>query len=178
MSWLRCSVAQRVPLDRREQQAIEETLRELCRLAAPLDRHAGQVHVTGSGLVFGPRGVLLLRHRRLGIWVQPGGHLEPGEAPWEAALRETEEETGIEVELVGSPGAPPPLAHLSVHSAADGHRHLDLRYLLTPRGDDRPAPPAGESQEVRWCTMAEALELADVELAGYLRHAPGWSAGR
>ena len=41
-----------------------------------------------------PRGILLLVHRRLGIWLQPGGHVDPGETPWEAARRETVEETG------------------------------------------------------------------------------------
>lgn len=170
MDRVRSSLRRRVPLDEREASAIAETLAETERLVAPLDRHSDPVHVTGSGFVFGPRGVLLLRHRRLGIWVQPGGHLEPGEAPWEAARRETEEETGLHVEVVSGSDAPPPLAHVSVHPAADGHRHLDLRYLLAPVGADEPAPPVGESQEVRWCSLAEGAELADAELAAYLRH--------
>ena len=48
-------------------------------------------------LIIGPRGVVLHRHKRLGLWLQPGGHLEPGETPWEAAARESIEETGLQV---------------------------------------------------------------------------------
>jgi ADP-ribose pyrophosphatase YjhB (NUDIX family) len=39
--------------------------------------------------------VVLHRHRVLGIWVQPGGHIDSGETPWDAAVRETAEETGL-----------------------------------------------------------------------------------
>jgi 8-oxo-dGTP pyrophosphatase MutT (NUDIX family) len=41
--------------------------------------------------------VVLHRHRVLGIWVQPGGHIDSGETPWDAAVRETAEETGQDV---------------------------------------------------------------------------------
>ena len=53
-------------------------------------------------LVFDQRGrVLLLRHSAHGLWVAPGGMIEPGEAPEAAALREMKEETGLSVELTG-----------------------------------------------------------------------------
>lgn len=151
---------------------MAEALRALDTLARPFDRDT-PVHVTGSGVLTGRRGVLLLKHRKLGIWVQPGGHLEPGETPWEAAARETSEETGIEVlhaagDVAGGPAGAPRLAHVDVHPAGDGHTHLDLRYMLEPSGDDTPRPPAGESQEVGWWGWEEACELADPGLAGIL----------
>jgi ADP-ribose pyrophosphatase YjhB (NUDIX family) len=40
------------------------------------------------------------------LWVLPKGHIEPGESPADAALRETREESGVEGELVGPVGAP------------------------------------------------------------------------
>ncbi len=57
--------------------------------------------VTGAGgVVFDPEGrVLLLRHRS-GSWVFPKGHIEAGEGPLDAALREVEEEAGVEAECV------------------------------------------------------------------------------
>ena len=45
--------------------------------------------------------ILLHFHRKLGMWLPPGGHIEQGELPDNAAVREVLEETGSEVELVG-----------------------------------------------------------------------------
>jgi 8-oxo-dGTP pyrophosphatase MutT (NUDIX family) len=156
------------PVDERERRSLHEVLSALEVLDAPLDQTADPTHLTGSGVVLGRRGVLLHRHRRLGIWVQPGGHIDPGETPWHAAVRESAEETGLSVGLAG--GDPPELLHVDVHDGGRGHRHLDLRYLLEVHGDDRPRPPAGESQEVAWFTWEQALALADPGLAGLLAH--------
>ena len=62
------------------------------------------------------------------------------------------EETGL---AVAHPAGGPILVHVDVHAAADGHVHLDLRYLLVGAGRD-PRPPPGESQEVAWFTWDEA----------------------
>ena len=56
-------------------------------------------HVTGSGLVLSPdrSHVLLIHHRFLERWLQPGGHMEPHEiTPYDTALREVREETGLQ----------------------------------------------------------------------------------
>lgn len=141
----------------REAASRQRFLTELDRLACPFDRDADPVHVTGSAIVTGPRGTVLHLHKRLGIWMQPGGHIEPGEAPWDGALRETREETGLPVT---HPESGPRLFHLDAHPAAGSHFHLDLRYLLVS-ADVEPAPPPGESQQVRWFTLAEATAVAD-----------------
>ena len=79
------SVAARQPVDERERDSIARFTAEVARLEHPFDEDADPVHITGSALVVGRRGILLLVHRRLGIWLQPGGHVDPGETPWEAA---------------------------------------------------------------------------------------------
>jgi 8-oxo-dGTP pyrophosphatase MutT (NUDIX family) len=157
---LRILVEGHEPASPREVAAQERFLLELARLSAPCDEHAGPTHVTASGIVVGRRGTVLHRHKRLGIWMQPGGHIDAGEDPEEAALREATEELGLVVE---HPGAGPFLIHLDVHQAALGHTHLDLRYLLLGADSD-PMPPPDESPEARWCSWEEALQMADPAL--------------
>lgn len=152
------------PVTPREAASQQRFLAELDRLHCPFDRHADAVHVTGSAIVTGPRGTVLHWHKRHGGWLQPGGHVDQGEAPWDAALRETVEETGLPVRQASDA---PRLLHLDAHPAGE-HVHLDLRYQLLS-DDVEPAPPPGESQLVRWYSLEEAIGLADESLAGALR---------
>mgnify|MGYP003330080871 CR=1 FL=1 len=162
---LKAQLAHRRPVDDREAASLDRFLAELDRLSSPYDENADPVHVTGSAIVVGPRGVVLHRHKRLGIWLQPGGHIDDGEQPWEAAHREAVEETGL---TVRHPADGPRLVHVDVHPGPRGHTHLDLRYLLEADDED-PAPPPGESQDVRWFSWDDAFALADPGLLGGLR---------
>jgi len=154
-------------VDAREQRSIDECAAALGSLEQPFDRHASPTHVTASAVVVGRRGVLLHLHRRLHRWLQPGGHLDPGEPPEDGARRECEEETGL---VVRHPPGGPVLVHVDVHRAADDHTHLDLRYLvLGPDAD--PSPPPDESQDVAWFTWDDAEAMADDALVGALRSA-------
>jgi len=148
----------------REVSSRARFLAELDRLPDPFDRQADPVHVTGSAIVVGPRGTVLHWHKRVGGWMQPGGHVDAGETPWRAALREAEEETGLPMR---HPEGGPRLVHLDVHPAGP-HVHLDLRYLLLG-GDAEPSPPPGESQQVRWFSFADAIAVADPALVDGLR---------
>jgi 8-oxo-dGTP pyrophosphatase MutT (NUDIX family) len=164
---VRSAIEAHDPGDQREIDARETILKELDRLEKPFDENGDPIHVTGSAVVVGSRGTILHLHKRLSRWMQTGGHLELGEMPYDAALRESEEETGLRL---AHPLGGPRLLHVDVHPAADGHTHLDLRYLLLGP-DAEPSPPPGESPHARWFTWPEALDRSDVALTGALRAA-------
>jgi 8-oxo-dGTP pyrophosphatase MutT (NUDIX family)/GNAT superfamily N-acetyltransferase len=162
---IRDHVVRRRPVDDRERTSQAAFVQHLDVLERPFLEHANRVHVTGSAIVVGRRGVVLHRHKRLGLWLQPGGHIEPGETPWDAALREAAEETGLPVAF---PAGGPRLVHVDVHPGPRKHIHLDLRYLLEAP-DVAPAPPVGESQDVQWFPWYRAIAIAEPGLEGVLR---------
>lgn len=158
-----------VPADPGEARDVARTLGLVAWLRAPFDEHADATHVTGSAIVTDGDGEFVLhRHKRLGLWLQPGGHVDPGETPAEGARREALEETGIEA---AHPDGEPRLIHVDVHPGPRGHLHLDLRYLLLASRDAVPAPAPGESPHVAWFSAERACEIGDGSVAAAVRAA-------
>lgn len=161
--------AGREPLDAAESAATEHLMRFLRSAHEPFARSTLPVHVTASAVVLDPvRGLVLLHlHRRLARWLQPGGHIEPGERPQDAAVRETTEETAV---AVRHPVTGPFVVHLDEHPGPDGHVHLDLRYLLLA---DLTAPTVGAGETtgvgpgptLRWEDAEGVATHADPSLA-------------
>jgi len=58
-------------------------------------------HFTASALIIDEGKVLSVYHKKLGVWLYPGGHIEADENPEEALFREVREETGLQVEIIG-----------------------------------------------------------------------------
>jgi 8-oxo-dGTP pyrophosphatase MutT (NUDIX family) len=151
---------------------IEELLR---RAPDPFTRERTD-HITGSAVVARPDGsaFLMVYHRRLQRWLQPGGHVEPGdESVLATSLREAREETGVTALEIANGGR---ILDLDVHPIPatpkrPAHVHHDLRYLLTTRGAATVAEPL-EIEKVGWFSMEEALASgADESLARALRKA-------
>jgi 8-oxo-dGTP pyrophosphatase MutT (NUDIX family) len=161
---LRQQIQRITPVDAREEVSIEMTLDRLAWPGDPFSENEHDHHVTASAFVVSSRGVILHRHRRLGIWVQPGGHVDPGETPEAACVREITEETGLVVRHLD----PVELFHVDVHPGPKGHTHYDLRYVLVGEPLD-PTPPEGESPEVFWFDFSIAPERAEPTLAAALR---------
>lgn len=146
--------------------------------AEPFDRAIREGHLTGSAVVVSADGarVLLLHHKKLSRWLQPGGHGDPGETRGEdVALREAIEETGI-AGLALHPRAARPL-DVDIHEIPargdePAHEHLDLRYLFVAPGDAAPRMAALESSDLRWFRWEETAALGlDAGLTRLLRKA-------
>jgi 8-oxo-dGTP pyrophosphatase MutT (NUDIX family) len=151
-------------------QAAGETeaadLERMTRLAAaapdPWSR-ALPLHFTASALVVHPetRRVLLRWHHKHGLWLQVGGHGDPGESdPLAIALREAAEETGL-ADL--TPWPDQSLRHVVVcyvrpSATEPEHEHADLRYILATGQPDAIAPEDDQSP-LRWLSVDEAREL-------------------
>jgi len=153
---LRAALERLEPLDAAEARDRAATLSLLATCDTAFDELAQADHVTASGFVVSPLGVVLHRHRLLGIWVQPGGHVDPGEAPEQAVLREVAEETGLLAEHLD----PPLLVNVDVHPGPRGHRHFDCRWLLVS-ATTRFAPGEAESRELGWYLPDAALERCE-----------------
>jgi 8-oxo-dGTP pyrophosphatase MutT (NUDIX family) len=162
---LRADIDQISPINERESLSIEKTLDRLTWPGDPFDEVANEHHVTVGAFVLSSRGMILHLHKRLGMWLQPGGHVDAGESPEEACLREASEETGLQVSHLD----PVRLFHVDVHPGPSGHTHYDLRYLIVAEPRD-PAPPEGESPEVYWFDFDAATERAATDLVPVIRH--------
>ncbi|MFF7363374.1 NUDIX domain-containing protein [Streptomyces sp. NPDC008125] len=130
----------------------------------------GAGHLTASALVLDPAAgrVLLTLHKKLGMWLQMGGHCEPEDATLaDAALREATEESGIDG-LVLPAGGP---VRLDRHPIpAPCHWHLDVQYAaLAPAGATQRI--SEESLDLRWFAYDEVAEVADTSVVKLLEAA-------
>ncbi|MFF3685210.1 NUDIX hydrolase [Streptomyces sp. NPDC002187] len=150
----------------------QEELRRLYldHLAAHPDamwKACGAGHLTASALVIDPdRGrVLLTLHRKLGMWLQMGGHCEPGDESLAlAALREATEESGISG-LTLLPDGPVTLDRHPIPAPCTWH--LDVQYAaLAPAG--AVAEISEESLDLHWFAYDEVPDVADASVVRLL----------
>lgn len=155
------ALEQHQPADAEERADRDQILAFAKHHAQPFDRGIAEGHLTGSALVVSDDGrqVLLLRHKKLQRWLQPGGHADPHERRGETvALREALEETGL-AGLALHPSAPRPL-DVDVHEiparpGEPAHEHLDLRYLVTAPREAGTERNVEETDDLRWFAWDE-----------------------
>jgi 8-oxo-dGTP pyrophosphatase MutT (NUDIX family) len=119
-------------------------------------------HVTGSAWVLdrGHRSVLLTHHRKLGAWLQLGGHADGEPDLRRVALREAREESGIDaIRLVDDAIFDVDVHSIPARPGEPAHLHYDVRFLFEAETD---APPAAsdESHAVAWIALDRVCELS------------------
>jgi 8-oxo-dGTP pyrophosphatase MutT (NUDIX family) len=118
-------------------------------------------HITASAFVVHPSepAAALMKHRKIGRWLQPGGHVEPDDGDIEsAARREVEEEVGI-TQLI-SLGVTDVDVHVFPERADQPqHLHLDVRIGFVAGSDE--LVDRGESDGVRWASFSEMKQMEE-----------------
>lgn len=102
--------------------------------------------------------VLLLHHRKLDRWLQPGGHADGNPDLGMVACQEALEETGLEL----GPKPPDAIFDLDIHRIPElkgvpAHEHFDVRYLFLLNKKTIPKPNH-ESRDIAWIPLTEVAE--------------------
>jgi 8-oxo-dGTP pyrophosphatase MutT (NUDIX family) len=142
------------------------------RLAAgdALDRRTTYPgHVTTSAIVVDPSvsTVLLVRHRALGRWLQPGGHFEPADSLLASAAREAQEETGLtKLRLHPWHGEADLPIDIDTHpipanprKGEPDHFHFDIRYVFAAPADSVPSGEEAEVTAVAWRPLSDLAAI-------------------
>jgi 8-oxo-dGTP pyrophosphatase MutT (NUDIX family) len=155
-----------------EALAVDETIAFVEANPDCLLRTCAPGHLTGSSWIVSPdrRRTLLTHHRKLGKWLQLGGHADGDPDILAVALREAREESGLSHLRIVSPALFDVDRHwIPARGAEPGHWHHDLRFLI----EADPAEPltlSSESKELSWVDVAAVGALnPDESLARMVR---------
>ncbi len=146
-----------------EAAMVERTRRFILQHENCFDRSLAPGHVTASTWVVNPTRshVLMLHHRKLDLWLQPGGHADGETDIVSVALKETAEESGLDasqIKLLSEDifDVDVHTIHASEHDPR--HEHFDPRFLVEI--DDRiPLPGSDEAYEVLWVPLEQVLRF-------------------
>ena len=131
------------------------------------------VVIAASAFVLDPaRRLLMIRRTDSGLYALPGGTHELGETMTETAIRETEEETGMTVQVVGLIGVYSNPAHVIEFSDGEVRQEFSICFRAQPiTGELRPSD---ESSEVLW-VEADRIDALDVHPSIRLRIEHGYA---
>lgn len=161
---------QHIPVDSTEQAMTSATITFVEQHPDCFERSLLVGHVTGSAWIVSPNRdyVVLIHHRKLDRWLQPGGHADGDSDVAAVALREAGEETGLTaLRLMSRRGELAPIFDVDMHviparGDVPKHWHYDIRFLV----EADPAEPFGVSDEVkniRWFSLRRVKRYTDSE---------------
>lgn len=158
-----------------EEFEVHERFRHfLMSTAEAFDRSHESGHFTGSAWLVSKDGkrVLLLHHRKLGRWLQPGGHADGDADLAGVALREAVEETGVTDLRVEGAVFDIDCHLIPARGDESEHWHYDVRYVVRAGSDERFVVNA-ESRALEWRPVVEVADDESLE-ASLRRMARKW----
>jgi 8-oxo-dGTP pyrophosphatase MutT (NUDIX family) len=169
------------PADEQERSDIAATIEFISANPNALNMNCEAGHTVGSGLVIHPesRRVLLHKHKKLGLWLQFGGHADYETDVAQVAERETKEECGLsDLQLVSlyediSIPIDVEVQNFDQRKQIPPHYHFDLRFLFVTRMPDSLVVADGESDDFWWIAIDEALRLPDDKINASLKRLIG-----
>ena len=130
-------------------------------------------HFTATVFVVHNSKVLMHIHKKFGVWLPVGGHLEPNEIPEKAVLREAKEESGLDIKLYNHEKTkfgfsdavqlinPVHMLLEDINMPNHKHQHIDFIYYATS-DTDKLSPISGESNEFKWFTKDEIISEENI----------------
>ncbi|RQO60497.1 NUDIX hydrolase [Paucibacter sp. KBW04] len=159
------------PWDAQEQRDLADALAwldsgaPLCRVAKPA---LPPQHLVSYFVLLDEEHMLLVEHRNAGLWLPTGGHVEPGEHPRAAVVRELQEELGLQM-AESELGPPLFITITETVGLTAGHRDVSLWYLVKSRREVELVFEREEFHSLRWFSLADLpLGKSDPQLGRFV----------
>jgi 8-oxo-dGTP pyrophosphatase MutT (NUDIX family) len=143
-----------------EADSVAATLGLVSGVEQPLSAdHFEPGHVTASAFVVEGTHtkLLLIHHRKLGLWLQPGGHVDDDEAVLTAAIREVHEETGVVAAPLIEGVFDVDVHPIPPSGGRPAHNHYDVRFLLGATTEE--LVDSDEVLGVRWVPFSDVHQI-------------------
>lgn len=137
-------------------------------------RSSEEGHITGSVFLLNPNldEVLLTHHKKIGKWLQLGGHADGDPDIFAVAMREAREESGInDISPLSYDVFDVDIHAIDQHKGVPAHFHYDIRFVL--KANNISYKVSGESHDLAWVPLRQ-IALWDDGNESLVRMANKW----
>lgn len=140
------------PFDKNEEAMLQQTIDFVRQNPQCFERSLAIGHITGSAWIVDESRdyAILMHHKKLNRWFQPGGHADGETNVLNVAIKEAQEETGVVDLKILSHAIYDVDVHLIPENPKElAHYHFDIRFLFEVK-KDIPLKINAESKEIKW----------------------------